>query len=194
MEATTATVVEHVLTADQLAAGELPVIWTFDVDNGDAATGQTIKLFVGDVLVGEASGDLDPDWTGSNGGAFGGASASFAAGGENTVLDNGVEFASGTINLEKGLQMYPDRLFSPVTTPVDPNPQPGTIEIVDAQRTANGVEVRWTASNVAAVTVEFSSDLESWIAVASDVASTNYEDTDAGRTGGVEGYYRVVIP
>ncbi len=191
------TTVEYELTADQLAAGELPVIWTFDVDNGDAATGQTIALYVDDELVGEASGDMDPDWTGSNGASFGASSTSFAAGGGNTALGNGVDFASGTINLDKGLQMFIDTLFTP-GGPVDP-PTPEGFEILDAVRTANGLEITWSSSAGTNYDVEFSTDLQSWTkineaVIASAGASTAFEDTDAGRTGGDEGYYRVTTP
>ena len=59
-------IVDYALTAEQLAAGTLPVAWTFDVDNGDPAAAQTIALYVDEELVGSDSQDLDADWTGTD--------------------------------------------------------------------------------------------------------------------------------
>ena len=145
------------------------------------------------VLVGEASGDLDPDLTGANGAVFGRPSASFAAGGENTVLDNGVEFASGTINLGKRLQMDPYRLFTSTETPVDFQPEPGGFAIDGVVRTDNGLLLRRSGAK-GTVTVEHSLNLKGWLGIASDQLGSSFEDTDAGRFGGEEGYYRMVIP
>ena len=39
--------------------------------------------------------------------------------------------------------------------------------------------------------VEYSTDLENWTVIASDVSGI-FEDTDAGRNGGAEGFYRGV--
>ncbi len=103
--------VKHALTQSQIEAGELSVIWTFDIDNGQSPESQTIALYLDEALVGDASANLGPDWSGSNAAAFGVFGSIFAAGGNNTALDNGVDFQSGTINLQTGLQMYVDRLF-----------------------------------------------------------------------------------
>lgn len=191
----TVTEVRYELTSEQLAAGELPVTWTFDVDNGDAATGQTIALFVGDVLVGEDSGDMDPDWTGSNGASFGVATGSFAAGGENTALSNDVEFASGDINLEKGLRMFADFLFEPGGVTPPPGPAPVALGF---QFTEGGATLTWSGNTESTFDVEYTTDLNQWIKInpapvnvgADGVGS--FEDTDADRLSGATGLYRAV--
>ena len=155
----TVSTVEYTLTAEQISAGELEVVWTFDVDNGDPATGQTIALYLDGQLVGSDSQDMDPDWTGVNAGAFAVASASFAAGGENTVLADGIDFASGTINLTKGLQYFPNQLFlgsDGGPTPVDPN-----LTIASITRSADGIiELTFTSQAGTAYTVEANDDLK----------------------------------
>ena len=40
--------------------------------------------------------------------------------------------------------------------------------------------------------IEFSTDLENWSVIASDVTGT-YTDADAARIGGAEGYYRAAV-
>ena len=190
----TVVTVEHELTAAQIAAGELEVIWTFDVDNGDPATGQTIALYIDGAVVGEESGDMDPDWTGANGASFGIATGSFAAGGGNTALNDDVDFASGSINLEKGLQMFADTLFEP-DGPVDPEPT-GDFRIIAITRTDSGVELNWASENGTSYNVDYSEDLGSWTTITNTAVTavgevTGFEDTDITRTGEETGYYRV---
>lgn len=164
----TVSTVEYALTEEQIAAGELEVVWTFDVDNGDPATGQTIALYLDGQLVGEDSADMDPDWTGSNGGAFAVASASFAAGGGNTVLADGIDFAAGTINLAKGLQYFPNQLF--LGSDVEPMPTDPDLTIASIARTADGmVELTFTSEAGTAYTVEANTDLESDFVSVSEV-------------------------
>ncbi|MEM7385800.1 MAG: LamG-like jellyroll fold domain-containing protein, partial [Verrucomicrobiota bacterium] len=100
---------EYPLTADQIAAGDLALIWTFDVDDG--ADMQVIALYIDGTSVGSVTMDLQPDWTGSNGSSFGAASTNLAAAGGNVAL-TAVDFTSGTINVGKGLIFYSDFLFS----------------------------------------------------------------------------------
>ncbi len=191
--------VEHVLTADELGAGEVSVVWTFDVDNGDPALGQTIALYVDDLLVGSDSQDMDPDWTGSNAASFGVGSTSFAAGGGNTALNNGVDFRSGTINLERGLQYFTGKLFVPRSNgDVDPPQALPSIEALVRTNAAVRMDVRGESGT--GVDVEYSPDLEagSWTKVASETIGGDgtlaVEDSDADRVGRPQGYYRLVLP
>ncbi len=193
----TVTEVAHTLTADQIAAGELSVIWTFDVDNGDPATGQTIALFVDEVLVGEQAGDMDPDWTGSNAASFGEASTSFAAGGGNTALANGVAFASGEINLQKGLQMFSDFVFDPDAKP-QPPVEPAVLEILTVAATDGGVVLSWRSEEGADYDVEHSSDLQTWTKINGAAVSggaggeTAFEDDEPARVEAARGFYRAL--
>ena len=142
------------------SAGELPVIWTFDVANGDPSTGQTIALYIGDRLVGEDSQDLDADWTGSNGGAFAVASTSFAAGGGNTALADGIDFASGSINFAKGLQYFPDQLF--IGNGTEPNPGDSSLVITAVELSgADMVSLTFASTGGASYSIEASADLAS---------------------------------
>lgn len=192
----TVTTVMHPLTEAQLSAGFIPVAWTFDVDNGDASTGQSIALFVDGVLVGEASGDMDPDWTGSNGASFGAASDSFAAGGGNTALGGGLDFASGTLDLTRGLQMFPGVLYDPDAAPPIVDPPADSFAILTMNRDAAGnVQLSFTSEGGAAYHVQHSSDLIAWTTITSEALAsggetTVYEDTDAARTGLATGFYR----
>ncbi len=100
--------IRYPLSQALIDAGEVEVIFTFDVE--DADTFSTISLFVGEALVGRVSKDLGGDWTGSNGASFGAASGSMAGTGMNTTI-GGVDFVSGTINLETGLSFFSGTLF-----------------------------------------------------------------------------------
>jgi hypothetical protein len=155
----TVSTVEYALTEGQIAAGELEVVWTFDVDNGDPATGQTIALYLDGELVGEDSANMDPDWTGANGAAFAVASTSFAAGGGNTALGDSIDFAAGTINVTKGLQYFPNQLFpgnDRGPTPVDPN-----LAIESVTLSADGMlEITFSSEANATYDIEASNDLE----------------------------------
>ena len=102
-------VVEHTLTQAQLETRFLELIWTLDVN--DAQGQQSISLRLDRVLVRTDSRGLGVDWPGSNGGSFGAASGNFAGPGGNGSLI-GVEFTSSSIDLDSGLQLYADRLFS----------------------------------------------------------------------------------
>ena len=191
----TVATVEHTLTAEQLRAGSLPVIWTFDVDNGDPEAAQTIALYLDGELVGEDSQAISPDWTGSDGASFGIGTASFAAGGENTALDNGIDFASGTIDLDAGLQMFTDQLFIAGGGPVDP--EPSAITITSITRTNEAITLQISGGADLAGDVEFSSDMASdnWAVILSDAPlGEPVVDTDAGRLGEAQGFYRVTTP
>ena len=190
-------IVDYALTADQLAGGTLPVAWTFDVDNGNPDAAQTIALYVDGELVGSDSQDLDPDWTGTDGAAFGIGTASFAAEGANTPLRNGVDFASGTIDLDQGLQMFTDQLFIPEGDPVDP-PVADRFDITSIVLTEGQLAIGWLAAQDVGYRVEFSTDLENWTPIEDidfsvDVNDATLADTNAERIALSSGYYRVVL-
>lgn len=190
--------VDYGLTPDQLAAGTLPVVWTFDVDNGDPTTGQTIALFVDGVLVGSDSQDLDADWSGSDGASFGIGTGSFAAGGGNTALNNGVDFVSGTIDLDQGLQMFIDQLFETGGEPIDPPSTTRRFDTPSIVLTEGQIVIGWLAAQDVGYRVEFSLDLENWtaiedIAFSVDVNDASLADTNQDRIALKDGYYRIVL-
>ena len=186
--------VEHQLTVTELAAGELPVIWTFDVDNGDPEAAQTIALFLADSLVGSESRDLGPDWTGSNAASFGVGSNSFAAGGGNSALNNGVDFRSGSINLDAGLQFFTERLFDPSDV-VSP---PVALSVSRIVKGESAVRLEVAGEPGTSFTVEYSTSLEpgSWTETGSGVISaggtTTTEDSHAARLAAPLGFYRLL--
>ncbi len=184
--------VKHALTQSQIEAGELSVIWTFDIDNGQSPESQTIALYLDEALVGDASANLGPDWSGSNAAAFGVFGSIFAAGGNNTALDNGVDFQSATINLETGLQMYVDRMFE-----ARPQPESANVEIREIVRTETAIQVTLAGSEGSTVDLEYSPTLipGSWEVVMSKIVlgatSIVVEDLDDARRNQLEGYYRL---
>ncbi len=99
----------HQLTPAQIDDGELLVAWTYDVDHGALST---ISLWIEEVLVASATATLGADWSGGNAAAFGVASDSMAGTGMNSVI-TGVDFVSGLINLDEGLQFFEDTLWCP---------------------------------------------------------------------------------
>ena len=98
------------LSQNQLDAGELALAWAWDTDNGDGL--QTIAIIIDGAMAVSATEDLQPDWSGGNAAAFGGASTSLAAGGGNTSL-RAQAFQSGTINIDTGLAFYADTNWVP---------------------------------------------------------------------------------
>ena len=108
--------ITYALSAGDIAAGELQVAWTFQQENEDFE--QVISLVIGDRIVATISGDYEPDWSGGNGAAFGVASSSIAAGGDNTSLAASA-LTSATVNLDKGLRFYSDFLFEPESSDAD---------------------------------------------------------------------------
>ncbi|MEM7383739.1 MAG: LamG-like jellyroll fold domain-containing protein, partial [Verrucomicrobiota bacterium] len=217
----TVVTVEHALTAGQLSAGSIPVVWTFDVDNEDAVTGQTIALWVDGEKVGEEAGDMDPDWTGSNGASFGAASTSFAAGGGNTALGDSLDFESGTIDLEKGLQMFVDALFSggggpPALDPTadddgdgitngeeeiagtDPMDAGSFLRITELVATADGPQIRWASVAGRTYHVQYAEVIapDAWERIVEIPATgtvTEFQDADMVRRSAGTGFYRIEV-
>ncbi|MCH2368024.1 MAG: hypothetical protein MK554_12540, partial [Planctomycetes bacterium] len=98
------------LSQDQLDGGELDLAWAWDTDDG--AGNQVIAIIIDGAVAASATEDLQPDWSGGNAAAFGGASTSLAAGGGNTSL-RARAFQSGTINVDIGLAFYVDTNWVP---------------------------------------------------------------------------------
>ena len=85
-----------------LDSGEMDLAWSFDIDNGNGL--QVISVILNDEVYASVTEDLQPDWSGGNAAAFGGASTALAAGGGNTSLQARA-FQSGTINVDTGLAL-----------------------------------------------------------------------------------------
>ena len=94
------------------------------------------------------------------GAAFAVASSSFAAAGGNTVLTDGIDFAAGTINLDKGLQYFPNQLF--LGNDVQPMPVDPDLAITSIASTEDGmIELIFTSEAGTSYAIEASDDLES---------------------------------
>ncbi len=104
---------EYVLTEAQISAGDLQLIWTTQIDNGDGM--QVLTLFIDEVEVASLTAALQADWTGSNAAALGTATSAVAAAGGNTALADTEDFDSGTIKTDPGLEFFTDKLFVPDT-------------------------------------------------------------------------------
>ena len=117
------------LSQEQLDAGELDVAWTFDIDNGAGL--QVISIIINDQVFASVTEDLQPDWSGGNASAFGGASTSLAAGGGNTSL-RAQAFLSGTFNLDEGLAFYANANYVPGLVDDDGDGLPDAWELLNA--------------------------------------------------------------
>ena len=74
--------------------------------------------------------------------------------------------------------------------PVDPPPSDGE-GITEVVKGGNGGPISFSFPEGTTYDVEYSTDLENWEVIASDVTGM-YEDSDAARNGAEEGYYRGV--
>jgi hypothetical protein len=187
-------VIEHTLTADQLAAGEIEVIWTYDARDADGV--QTIALYLDGVSVGSESMDLGGDWSGANAAAFGVASAALAGDGQNNVL-TAEDFQSGAINEVEGLQFFADRLFIAGDGGGGDggDPPAGDLPVIlSVVKTADATDLTWQAAAGVTVQVEYSADLSagSWTAIG-DSDTGSYSDVDDGRQSRASGFYRVTV-
>jgi hypothetical protein len=183
-------VIEHTFTADQLAAGDLEIIWTYGVLN--ESDEQTTALYIDGVSVGTDSKGLGGDWSGTNEAALGVASDAVAGDGQNNNLV-AVDFTSGAINPE-GLQFFIDRLFvGGGGGPVVVDAPTKALEITSIDGTAAGIQLTWPNANGAIINVEFSTDLQagSWETIASGVVTGTYEDVDAAHVAQGIGFYRL---
>ncbi len=183
-------VVEHTLTQEQLDAGTIEVIWSYDVQNTSGS--QTIALFLDGVSVGSVDMEIGGDWSGTNAAAFGVASVSLAGDGANNVL-TAVDFESGTIDANSGLAFFADRIFVGAGGPVD-SIDP-SIEISSIVQIDGGFRITWTSPATGNVDLQYAPDLraDSWEMIASGVANGTVDDTEAARASGEAGFYRLRI-
>jgi len=107
--------VQHALSAGEIAAGSLEIGWTYDALNANGT--QTGSIIVNGQIV--ASGELDVggDWSGGDGARFG-VGGNITGNGANGTITS-VAFASGTIDLARGLEYYCDTLWLPVADDTD---------------------------------------------------------------------------
>ena len=157
--------VSYTLSAAELAAGDLDIVFSYDVL--DDAGQSTIELFVGGVSVGSESAALGGDWTGTNGSAFGVASQDFAGGGNNTPL-MGIAPENVAINFRKGLIFYRNTLFVPAAAP------PAITDFVPDLLTGE-VTVTWSSTPGVLYSIWESTDLENW----SEITDSELADSDS---------------
>jgi hypothetical protein len=177
-------VVNHTLTAGQLAAGEIDVVASYDVldDLGNSA----ISLFLDGELVGSDSRPLGGDWTGTNGSSFGVASGNLAGDGQNVPL-TGVAFGSGTINAFKGLTYYQDVVFEGGVS------LPPVVTELDLDRQAQTITLTFTSSPGKTYTIESSIDLVTFNEIVSGLDSGGESTTTFPiALSGPAVFYRVV--
>jgi len=188
---------QYTLTDAQLAAGELEVLWTYQVDNGSGE--QVIALYLDKALVASETMDIGGDWSGSDQATFG-LQSGVTGNGENGTIP-GTAFVSGVVNLEEGLRFWGDTLFErtgdnpPVI--IDPNPAdrqaPLTINRVDDIT----ITLSWPSYPEQTLAVEYSQSMETndWVVIADSLSADGqtaaFEDTEPNRTRVASGYYRV---
>ncbi|MEC9031323.1 MAG: hypothetical protein VYB15_05540, partial [Planctomycetota bacterium] len=107
--------IRYALSASLIDGGDVEIGIGLDSDNGNG--GEDIRLIINGVTVGTVSNDADStlstgvdgtgafDWSGGNAGALGVGASGLAGTGERSDL-TGIDFASGTINLDTGLQYW----------------------------------------------------------------------------------------
>ena len=136
--------------------------------------------------------DIGGDWSGTNAAAFGVASDALAGDGANNVL-TAVDFASGTIDADSGLDFFADRIFVGTGGPVEP--EPTTVEISSIVQIDSGFRIMWSQPATGTVDVQYAPDLQadSWEVIANGVANGTADDTEAARTDGEAGFYRLRI-
>ncbi|MDA7614403.1 choice-of-anchor D domain-containing protein, partial [Verrucomicrobiales bacterium] len=165
-----------------IAAGTpVHVATTFD------SAGPTVTLFVDGVEVARLEGapelDLnDPEQDSFYIGAFFAGSLPFSG-----TLDD-VQVYNRVLNAGSVKALF-DNPGEVNTGSVGVPPAEGG-EITDVSRTAAGVSL--SLPDGTTFDIEYSTDLENWSNVATDVTGS-YEDTDAGRTGNPAGFYRGVV-
>lgn len=131
----TVATIRHALTAEDIADGPLEIIFSYQVEDEDFLS--RIFLFVDGIEAGSESAALGGDWTGSNGAAFGAASANLAAAGGNEAL-TGIAPVNVAIDFRKGLAFYRGAIF------LDGGPGSVPFEIISITRNAEtNIEIIW---------------------------------------------------
>ena len=104
--------IRYALSAGLIDGGDVEIGIGLDSDNGNG--GEDIRLIINGVTVGTVSNDADStlsnnagafDWSGGNAGALGAGLSGLAGTGVRSDL-TGINFASGTINLDTGLHYW----------------------------------------------------------------------------------------
>jgi len=180
------TTIEGVLRDEWIEAGELEVVWSYDVLNTDGT--QTVSLWVGGHPISEIHKDIGGDWSGNNAASFGIGGTRFAATGVGSVAISGADFTSGTINLTKGLQYFPQ---IPVIESIERPPlRISSIHLNEA----NQVVLNWGAHPGTIYAIDRSNDLLTWIELDDDFQSQSITATwiePAGLGTPAPSYYRV---
>jgi hypothetical protein len=171
----------HTLTAEQLAAGELEIVVTYDVldDDGNSA----IAIYLDGALVASDSALLGGNWTGTNGSAFGVGSANMAGDGANGVL-TGTSFSSGAINERKGLTYYSDTLYFGGAA--------GDPEITNIAYDTGTVVLTFNSAPGKSYRIEQSFDLDTFFEIEDGVISGGaVTNSPAVAAGDLKAFYRV---
>ena len=175
------------LSPETIAAGEVELLWSYDVENETGT--QTITLWLDQFPIASVAMDLGGDWSGANGASFGAASGSIAGTGTNGSLAGG-DFLSGTINLEKGLQFFGETV--PEIVSIDRGGGGGfAITKLVRNPTNKEVSVTWPSSPGATYSIDSSTDLTEWLEVQDGVESEGTETTFTQTDEESENYYRV---
>ena len=104
--------IRYALSASLIDGGDVEL--GIGIDSENASDGEDFRLIINGVTVGTVSNDADStlgnnngafDWSGGNAGALGVGASGLAGTGERSDL-TGIDFASGTINLDTGLQYW----------------------------------------------------------------------------------------
>jgi hypothetical protein len=172
----------YTLTPDQINAGDLVLVVTYDVmdDEGNSA----IAIYVNGTLVASDSAPLGGDWTGTNGSAFGVGGSQFAGDGANGNL-TGLAFTSGSINLQKGLTYYADTLF-------EGGPGPG-LQITSISHNGSAVVISFQSLPGRTYKIERSFDLVTFAEVEDGIASEGTTTTAPSiQASEPRAFYRVV--
>ncbi|MDG2125749.1 MAG: hypothetical protein P8J87_18760, partial [Verrucomicrobiales bacterium] len=148
--------VRHPLTPEQLAAGELDIVFTYDVEDEDFNS--VITLFIDGSAVGSDTQLLGADWSGTNAATFGAASPDLAGSGENTPL-NAAAPTSLTINHRHGLILYSEVLYTGGTTPAPTAPQITAFEFDPILRS---VDLTWISQPGTSYRITGSNNLSGW--------------------------------
>ena len=177
--------VDYGLSQADLAAGELEIVWTYDVD-ATADGEEALSIYLDGALVATDTLELGGDWSGTDPAAFAVASTNLAGTGNSSGLQ-GEDFLSGTIDLNRGLQYFPDTLFEGLG-PI----RPAGFRITRVTHSRAGITIEWPSTGKQN-DIEYSTDLTHWEIIGTATTGA-FEDANADRLTKPVGYYRVTTP
>ena len=153
------------------------------------SAGPTVTLFVDGVEVARQEGAPEVDLNDSEQGPFYIGAFAGALPFSGTLDD--VQVYNRALNADdiKALFDTPGSVLGGIEVPPDPGVGRAP-EITGVSTTAAGVSL--SLPDGTTYDIEYSTDLENWSNVATDVTGS-YDDTDAGRTGNPAGFYRGVV-